>query len=47
MPAIGMALLCRPALLLIDELSLGLAPIVIKELMDPLRAISKELGLTV
>jgi branched-chain amino acid transport system ATP-binding protein len=47
MLAIGMALLCRPTLLLIDELSLGLAPIVIKELMDRLRQISKELGLTV
>ena len=47
MLAIGMALLCRPTLLLIDELSLGLAPIVIKELMERLRQISKEFGLTV
>src|SRR5262245_21212789 len=47
MLAIGMALLCRPKLLLIDELSLGLAPIVIKELMQKLRVICRELGLTV
>jgi branched-chain amino acid transport system ATP-binding protein len=47
MLAIGMALLCRPKLLLIDELSLGLAPIVIKELMQQLRLICRELGLTV
>src|SRR6266852_7046763 len=47
MLAIGMALLCRPTLLLIDELSLGLAPIVIKELMARLQHVTKELGLTV
>jgi branched-chain amino acid transport system ATP-binding protein len=47
MLAIGMALLCGPSLLLIDELSLGLAPIVIKELMERLRQVTKELGLTV
>jgi branched-chain amino acid transport system ATP-binding protein len=47
MLAIGMALLCGPSLLLIDELSLGLAPIVIKELMERLRRVTKELELTV
>ena len=47
MLAIGMALLCGPSLLLIDELSLGLAPIVIKELMERPRRVTKELGLTV
>jgi branched-chain amino acid transport system ATP-binding protein len=47
MLAIGMALLCRPTLLLIDELSLGLAPIVVKDLMERLQQISRELGLTV
>ena len=47
MLAIGMALLCRPTLLLIDELSLGLAPIVIKDLMERLQQISRELKLTV
>ena len=47
MLAIGMALLCRPTLLLIDELSLGLARIAIKELMGRLQQISRELHLTV
>jgi branched-chain amino acid transport system ATP-binding protein len=47
MLAIGMALLCRPTLLLIDELSLGLAPIVVKDLLQRLQMICKEFGLTV
>jgi len=47
MIAIATALLCRPVLILIDELSLGLAPIVIAELMASLRLISKTAGLTV
>ena len=47
MLAIGMALLCAPRLLLVDELSLGLAPIVIKDIMESLRRINKELGLTI
>jgi len=47
MLAIGMALLCRPTILLIDELSLGLAPIAIRELMVRLQQISRELRLTV
>jgi branched-chain amino acid transport system ATP-binding protein len=47
MLAIGMALLCRPTLLLIDELSLGLAPIVIKQLMQQLQRVTHELGFTV
>ena len=47
MLAISMALLCRPTLLLIDELSLGLAPIAIKELINRLQLISRELHLTV
>lgn len=47
MLAIGMALLCNPTLLLIDELSLGLAPIVIKDMMEKLRRINADLGLTI
>jgi branched-chain amino acid transport system ATP-binding protein len=47
MLAIGMALLCRPTLLLIDELSLGLAPIVTKDLLQRLQLICREFGLTV
>jgi branched-chain amino acid transport system ATP-binding protein len=47
MLAIAMALLCSPKLLLLDELSLGLAPIVIKDLMEKLQLINKELGLSI
>lgn len=36
MVAIGRALMCNPRVLLCDELSLGLAPIVIKEIYDAL-----------
>ncbi len=46
MVAIGRALMSNPALLLCDELSLGLAPIVIKEIYDALPAICAE-GMTV
>jgi branched-chain amino acid transport system ATP-binding protein len=42
MVAIGRALMSNPALLLCDELSLGLAPIVIKEIYDALPAICAE-----
>ncbi len=39
MCAIGRGLMTRPALLLIDELSLGLAPVVVERLIEALRAI--------
>jgi branched-chain amino acid transport system ATP-binding protein len=42
MVAIGRALMSNPQLLLCDELSLGLAPIVIKEIYDALPAICAE-----
>jgi branched-chain amino acid transport system ATP-binding protein len=47
MLAIGMALLCKPDMLLIDELSLGLAPIIIEHLMETLKRMNDELGLTI
>lgn len=46
MLAIAAALVCRPHLLLIDELSLGLAPAVVDDLMVRLVQIRRELGLT-
>lgn len=46
MVAIGRALMSNPTLLLCDELSLGLAPIVIKEIYDALPALGNE-GTTV
>jgi branched-chain amino acid transport system ATP-binding protein len=39
MCAIGRGLMTRPDLLLIDELSLGLAPVVVDRLVDALRAV--------
>ena len=47
MLAIGSALACAPQLLLVDELSHGLAPLVVEELMGRLQAIRDELGMTV
>ena len=37
---------CSPQLLLIDERSLGLAPLVVEQLVERLRAIRSELGTT-
>jgi branched-chain amino acid transport system ATP-binding protein len=46
MCAMARALMARPELLMIDEMSLGLAPVVVEQLMDVLQAIRKE-GVTV
>jgi len=47
MLAIGATLACRPRLLLSDELSLGLAPVIVEEIAARLAAIRDELGLTI
>jgi branched-chain amino acid transport system ATP-binding protein len=47
MVAVGRALMARPDLLAIDELSLGLAPIVVTELADHLRRLNQERGTAV
>jgi branched-chain amino acid transport system ATP-binding protein len=47
MLALGSALVCRPELLLVDELSLGLAPVVVEDLVQRLVEIRRELGITV
>jgi branched-chain amino acid transport system ATP-binding protein len=47
MLAIAAALMCRPQLLLIDELSLGLAPVVVGDLTRRLTAIRDELGIAI
>jgi branched-chain amino acid transport system ATP-binding protein len=44
MLALGRALLGRPRLLLVDELSLGLAPIVVEQLLPTVRRIADETG---
>lgn len=46
MLAVSTALLCRPLLLLVDELSLGLGPIVVDELMNLLKVIRDEQRVT-
>jgi branched-chain amino acid transport system ATP-binding protein len=46
MLAIGMALMARPALLMLDEPSLGLAPIVVRQVFDEIKAL-REAGTTV
>jgi branched-chain amino acid transport system ATP-binding protein len=47
MLGIAAALVSRPDLLLVDELSLGLAPIVVEDLMARLVQIRRELGITI
>jgi ABC-type branched-subunit amino acid transport system ATPase component len=45
--ATGRALMTRPELLMIDELSLGLAPVVIERLMETVQQLHEDEGLTV
>ena len=47
MMAIAGALMCRPKLLLVDELSLGLAPVVVEDLTHRLMAIRDEMGIAI
>jgi branched-chain amino acid transport system ATP-binding protein len=47
MLAIARALMSRPRLLLLDEPSLGLAPLVVKQIFDALRDLNAKEGLTV
>jgi branched-chain amino acid transport system ATP-binding protein len=47
MLAIGRALMSRPTLLLLDEPSLGLAPLVVRQIFGAIRALNRTTGLTV
>ncbi len=44
MLALGRALMCRPKLIMMDEPSLGLAPLVIKEIFNIIRRIGQRQG---
>ena len=44
MLALGRALIGRPQLLLVDELSLGLAPLIVKQIYQQLRVVGDTLG---
>jgi branched-chain amino acid transport system ATP-binding protein len=47
MLAIGRALTSRPRALLLDEPSLGLAPLIVRQIMGLLRTLARDTGLTV
>jgi branched-chain amino acid transport system ATP-binding protein len=47
MLAIGRALMSRPTLLLLDEPSLGLAPLVVRQIFSAIRELNRTTGLTV
>ena len=47
MLAIGRALMSKPDMLLLDEPSIGLAPLVVQKIADVIKNISKEMGTTV
>jgi branched-chain amino acid transport system ATP-binding protein len=47
MLAIAAALMCGPSLLLVDEMSLGLAPLVVEQIAERLQRIRRELGASI
>ena len=47
MLAIGRALMARPKLILMDEPSMGLSPLLVKEVFGIIRKLNRELGITI
>ncbi|WP_051013569.1 ABC transporter ATP-binding protein [Pararhodospirillum photometricum] len=46
MLAIGRAMMARPKLILLDEPSMGLSPLLVKEVFSIIRTLNRELGIT-
>ncbi len=47
MLAIGRAMMARPKMMLLDEPSMGLSPLLVKEVFSIIRNLNKELGITI
>ena len=47
MLAIGRALMARPSLILMDEPSMGLSPLLVKEVFGIIRQLNRDLGITI
>jgi len=47
MLAIGRALMARPKMILMDEPSMGLSPLLVKEVFAIIQAINRDLGVTI
>ncbi|WP_456388721.1 ABC transporter ATP-binding protein [Profundibacter sp.] len=47
MLAIGRAMMARPKMMLLDEPSMGLSPLLVKEVFEIIRNLNKELGITI
>lgn len=47
MCAIGRALMAKPRVLLVDEMSLGLAPVVVDQLADTLQHVNRDSGISI
>jgi branched-chain amino acid transport system ATP-binding protein len=47
MLVIGMAIMCNPRLLLLDEPSLGLSPVMVQSVFDAIERLHRDIGLTV
>ncbi|OHD07999.1 MAG: ABC transporter ATP-binding protein [Spirochaetes bacterium GWB1_36_13] len=47
MLAIGRGLMAKPKVLLLDEPSLGLAPVIVKEIFEMLKNLNKQTGMTI
>ena len=47
MLAIGRALMAKPKIILMDEPSMGLSPMLVKEVFDIIKKLNKDLGITI